>query len=236
MPGEGTPIASRPSPMTMPKAVFTASCDRKYLLSRWPASSSARVVRWRSFDPNRRMKRSRRSSRCISTKIATMRTMIVVSSGPRIGASTVRASVKGEVSFWITRTGTARASSPDPGEDWTIVVVVVVVGAAGVETGGLRLIANCLVIAASLRTVKLWTFSTLASIVRAYCGALAVSAAAWLPISVPTIARRARAASTVRITAGARQMRKRWRKFTTGDSTNDSITASVIGISTLRAK
>ena len=54
---------------------------RNSRLSRCPASSSAAVVRCMSCDPASRMKRFRRSCRCIRMKITKMTTMPVVVSG-----------------------------------------------------------------------------------------------------------------------------------------------------------
>ena len=156
--GEGIPIAQSPRAITMPKQVFTANCDRKYLLSRAAASSIARVVRCRSFDPNTRMNRSRKSSLCISTKIATIRTMIVVSSGPRIGASTVRAIMRGDVLPCTISTGTGRLC-PGPTDAW--------IGDCGIAVIALPL-PSCFVIDARRATAKTCTRSTLASIVLAW--------------------------------------------------------------------
>jgi hypothetical protein len=83
-------------PITSPNALFSDSCVMKYRDRRAAASSIATVVLWRSVDPNNRIRRSRRSSRCNRKKTATTSTMTVVSIGPTIGASTAAAVASGE--------------------------------------------------------------------------------------------------------------------------------------------
>ena len=90
---------------------MTASWVRKYLLSRAAASSIAAVVRCRSPEPNSRIIRSRRSSRCIRMNTATSSTMPMVASGDRIGDSTRVAISIGVGSGWCTSTGTGFGAS-----------------------------------------------------------------------------------------------------------------------------
>ena len=94
--GDGTPMKYRPAPVITPNAALIPSCVRKYRDSRRAASFIAAVVRCRSDDPNSRISRSRRSSRCSSTKIATISTIAVVDSGLTIGERTRSASSIGE--------------------------------------------------------------------------------------------------------------------------------------------
>ncbi len=79
--------------------------------SRPAASSMATVVRCRSLDPNRRIMRLRRSSRCSSRNTTTTRTMPTSVSGETTGPSTfsaapaarVRAPARARAAAWACR-------------------------------------------------------------------------------------------------------------------------------------
>jgi hypothetical protein len=78
------------------------------------------------------------------------------------------------------------------------------VGTRGTERFGLRPPPSALVIAI-IRCVAIpWTNCTFASIAWAYSGALTLSDAAWVPMSMPIAPTKESAANTVMTTAGAR--------------------------------
>ena len=103
--GLGTPMSHRPTPITTPKAALSASWVRKKRLSRRAASSMAAVVRCRSLEPNSRIMRSRRSSRCSRMKISTTKIDAGVASGCRTGARKRARARAGVGSGWRTSTG-----------------------------------------------------------------------------------------------------------------------------------
>ncbi len=103
--GIGTPISSRPKPITQPNTAFSASRLRKYRLSRRAASSIAVIVRSRSSAPNSRISRSRTSPCCSRMKIATTNTMPAVASGDSTGETTRSAISIGVAPGWWISTG-----------------------------------------------------------------------------------------------------------------------------------
>ena len=105
------PMKDRPMPMMRPNVALIPSCgQRKKRLSRRAASSIATVVRCRSFEPNRRIRRSRKSSRCSSTKIATTKMIPAVASELRMGDRICFVSSSGAGGGCCTWTGIAAGS------------------------------------------------------------------------------------------------------------------------------
>ena len=194
---------------------------RKYRLSRRPASSSATVVRCRSLEPQSRISRSRKSSCCKSTKIATTKTIPPVANGARMGERTSCAICSGEGDGGCTCTVTGLF----PGAGRLVEFVACCRWPPKRSSRSVRrpIVRPCTVV--SLVSTVAW-----------YCGRLVARLATCEPISPARARTTPNDSTTDNITAATRGSRMRRRRPTNGANKNDSSTARVIGSMTSRAK
>ena len=223
----------RPIAIAMPNAVLTPVKARKYRLSRDAASSSAFVVRSRSWEPMSPMNRSRRSRRCSRMKITKTMTIPIVASGGRSAATMLRRISTGPGAGSCTST-CMRARSADG--------IAAAPCDAGVETADLlRLLSRPWRASAAFSTTplvksELLTASSFFVMTIWYCGRFSPSCATCLPMMAPRANRIAKASATASRTDATLPIRRRVNASAIGAKTKLRSTAMAIGTSTSRPK